>query len=293
VSDTQQRPSIGFLGIGSMGRHMAARLIAAGYDVTAWNRSPGPAEELASSGAKATRDASEAFGRDVAISILANDAAVRDVVGAALASGSRPRIHVNMATISVGLAAELAEQHRQAGIAYVASPVFGRPEAAEAGLLNIVPAGDPAIVAEIEPILMAMGRAVWPVGSDPAAANAAKIAGNLMIACAIEAMGEASALAGAFGVPAARFLEIMTETIFASPAYKSYGALIAAERYQPAAFKLPLGLKDVTLALDAAGRSGADTPFAQALKARFERAIAEGLSDHDWAAIARLSKPKA
>lgn len=281
------RPRLGFLGLGAMGRHMAARLAAAGYDVAVWNRSPEPARAL--SGVTVAASAAEAFSRDIAISMLANDAAVRDVVGGALAAGARPRIHVNMATISVALAEELTQSHAAAGAAYVASPVFGRPEAAEAGQLNVLAAGEGAAVAEVEPILRAMGKAVFPLGGRPSAANAVKIGGNLMIACAIEAMGEGSAIADAHGVAPSRFLEIMTETLFGAIAYKGYAALISSGRYEPAGFKLPLGLKDVSLALEAAGQSGRELPFGAVLRQRYEDAIAAGMSDKDWSAIAQLA----
>jgi 3-hydroxyisobutyrate dehydrogenase-like beta-hydroxyacid dehydrogenase len=283
------KPRIGFLGLGEMGRPMAARLLAAGYEVTVWNRSAGPGKELVASGARSANAAAEAFGCDIAISMLANDAATREVIGGAIASGARPRIHANMATISVALAEELAASHAAVGVTYVASPVFGRPEAAQAGQLNILAAGDPAAVAELEPVFRAMGKAVWPVGDKASAANAVKIGGNLMLACAIEAMGEGAGIAEGHGVPAARFLEIMTETLFGAIAYRGYGAMIGAKRFEPAAFKLPLGLKDVNLALEAAGGVGKDLPFGTALRARFESAIASGLSDKDWSAIGGLA----
>ncbi len=284
-----EKPAVGFLGLGEMGRPMVGRLIAAGYEVTVWNRSPGREKDLVAAGARAAASAAEAFGRGIAISMLANDAATREVVGGALAAGAKPRIHANMATISVALAAELAAGHAAAGIAYVASPVFGRPEAAQAGQLNIIAAGDPSAVAELEPVFRAMGKAVWPVGDVPQAANAVKIGGNLMLACAIEAMGEGAGIAEGHGVPAARFLEIMTETLFGAIAYRGYGAMIGAKRFEPAAFKLPLGLKDVNLALEAAAGVGKELPFGTALRARFESAIAAGLTDKDWSAIGGMA----
>jgi 3-hydroxyisobutyrate dehydrogenase-like beta-hydroxyacid dehydrogenase len=283
------KPSIGFLGLGEMGRPMAARLLAAGYEVTVWNRSPGPEKDLVGSGAKTAANAAEVFGRDIAITMLANDAATREVVGGALAAGARPRIHANMATISVALAAELESSHAAAGVDYVASPVFGRPEAAQAGQLNIIAAGNPDAVAELDPVFRAMGKAVWPVGADAPAANAVKIGGNLMLACAIEAMGEGAGIAEGHGVPASRFLEIMTETLFGAIAYRGYGAMIGSRTFEPAAFKLPLGLKDVNLAMEAAEGVGKELPFGAALRARFESAIAAGLSDKDWSAIGGLA----
>ena len=137
-------------------------------------------------------------------------------------------VHVSMATISVALAQELAAFHKQRGIAYVAAPVFGRPEAAQAAMLNIVAAGEAAALARVQPLFDAMGQKTWPLGAEPHRANAVKLAGNFMIAAAIEAMGEATALGRAHGVSSADLLDILTNTLFASPVYKGYGAQIAA-----------------------------------------------------------------
>ena len=110
-----------------------------------------------------------------------------------------------------------------------------------------------------------------------------------MIALAIEAMGEATALTESYGVSSADFLEILTNTIFASPSYKSYGGIIAAKSYEPARFKLRLGLKDVRLALAAAEAKGVPLPSADLVRGFFEQAVEEGSGDKDWAALAELA----
>jgi 3-hydroxyisobutyrate dehydrogenase-like beta-hydroxyacid dehydrogenase len=278
---------VGFIGLGQMGRGMAANLVKAGHRVRIWNRSPEPAEDLVKIGAVRVGTAAEAFRGDAVVTMLANDEALRaTLLEGGLLEGARGSLHVNAATISTALATELAQLHARAGVAYVAAPVFGRPDVAAAGGLNIVVAGAPRARERAQPLLEAMGRKTWVVGDDPVRANIVKIAGNFMIAAAIETMGEASALAQGFGVERSRFLEILTSTLFASPVYQGYGAIIAAQRYEPAGFPLPLGFKDVRLALAASEAAHVPMPMAGVLRDSFLDAMAQGRPAEDWAAIA-------
>src|SRR4051812_40020366 len=148
----------GFIGLGTMGRAMAANLLKAGHQVRVWNRSQEPVRALAGQGATACASPAEAFQAGVVISMLADDAAVRQVVSKdVLANAPRSAIHVNMATISVALAKELAQVHAEHGLHYVAAPVFGRPDVAEAAKLNIVAAGEPGTPGHVAPLFEAMG----------------------------------------------------------------------------------------------------------------------------------------
>ncbi len=151
---------VGFIGIGGMGSAMAERLLAAGHGVRAWNRSSGPAEELAKKGATQAKTPAEAFAGDAVVTMLANDEAVRSVIldTDLLERAPKGLIHIVMATISLDLGKELATAHKKHGVAYVAAPVLGRPDAAAAGKLNILAAGDAASVARVEPLFAAMGQ---------------------------------------------------------------------------------------------------------------------------------------
>lgn len=281
--------NIGFIGIGSMGAAMVPHLAAAGHKVMVWNRSPEPSHALA--GVTVAASPAEVFQNEAVFTMLANDAAVRSVVldSGALASARKDCVHVMMATISLALVGELQEAHRGAGIAYVAAPVFGVPAAAAKALLNIMVAGDPAAVAKVQPLLDLMGQKSWHLGSDPQRANVAKIAGNMMISLAIEAMGEATALTESYGLKAADFLDVVTNTIFASPSYQRYGGFIAADTYEPG-FKLTLGLKDVNLALAAAQAKGAVLPSAEIVRDNMQTAVDRGLGDKDWSVVAKVAR---
>jgi len=286
---------VGFIGLGAMGSAMASNLIAAGHSVTVWNRSEAACAPLASLGAKVASTPDRAAQGDVLCSMLANDQAVREVFleHALLDAMDRGMVHVNHATISVALAQELAQAHEERGLAYVAAPVFGRPDMAAAAKLNILAAGAPAAIEKVQPLLQAMGSKVWPMGDAPERANVAKIAGNFMLASAIESMAEATALTRAYGVGAADFLEVMTNTLFAAPAYQGYGQLIAEQRFKPAGFALPLGYKDVGLALAAGDAARVPLPFAGVLRDSLLEALAAGDEELDWSALALVAARRA
>lgn len=283
---------VGFIGLGRMGKVMAANLVRAGHTLRVWNRSRGAALELEPLGAEVMAQPAEAAaGAEVLMLMLADDAVTRAVL---IDQGVLERLPpgavcVNLATVSVAAAQELSRSSAARGVAYVAAPVFGRPEVAAAGKLNIVVAGEAAAVERVRPLLDALGERLWAVGAQPERANVVKLAGNFMIASALESMGEAAALARAYGVTARQLLEILTTTLFAAPVYQVYGRLIAEQRYTPAGFPLALGLKDVRLALQAGEARHVPLPFASVLRDRFLEAVAAGKSDHDWSSIAELA----
>lgn len=280
---------VGFIGMGRMGRGMAARLAQEGHKVRAWNRSPEAARGIP--GVTAVGSAAEAFAGDAVISMLADDAALEAVVvqGGLLDGAGRPGLHLGMSTISVALAERLTAVHGRAGIPYVSAPVFGRPDVAEAGKLNIVAAGPEAAITAAAPLLDAMGAKTWRYGEEPKRANAVKLAGNFMLVAAMEAMGEACAFTEGHGVKGGEFLDLMTNTIFASPVYKNYGAAIAARRYEPPGFGLRLGAKDIRLALQAAEAAGVPMPFASVVRDGLIEAMSHGDADKDLAALAEVS----
>jgi 3-hydroxyisobutyrate dehydrogenase-like beta-hydroxyacid dehydrogenase len=286
---------IGFIGLGSMGAGMAANLIKAGHDVTVWNRTASVAEPLKALGAKVAASAGEAAqGAEVVHNMLANDAAVREVIlGQVLPALAQGAIHVNHATISVALAQELAESHEARGVGFVSAPVFGRPEVAAAGNLNMVASGKPAHVAKVQPLLELLAAKVWPMGDDPIRAAVVKISGNFLIGAAIESMAEASALTRAHGVAAKDFLEVMQNTLFSAPIYKIYGGMIAEDRYEPAGFKLSLGFKDVGLARAAAETKRVPMPVASVLHDALLESLNRGDGDIDWAGLARVAAARA
>ena len=285
---------VGFVGLGGMGSAIAANLLKGGHEVTVWSRRPEPAERLRELGARVVDSPRAAFHGDGFFSMLSDDAAVRAVVvEGGLLAGKTDTIHVNLATISVALAEQLTALQEKAGAPYLAAPVFGRPEAAAAAKLHIVTAGDPAAIARVQPLFDAIGQKTWVVGERPSQANVVKICGNFILASAIETLSEASALANAYGVPTKTLLELMSSTLFASPAYQTYGKIIADQSFEPAGFRLKLGFKDVRLALAASEASNVPMPFGAVLRDVFVEAIAHGLGDVDWSAISQVAQRRA
>ncbi|CAI0750508.1 2-hydroxy-3-oxopropionate reductase [Serratia liquefaciens] len=286
---------IGFAGLGGMGSAMAANLLQAGYGVKVWNRSPQAAQPLVSAGAVQARQPEELAEVDVLITMLANDAATEQVVveSGLLQQLRAGAIHINMATVSVALAKRLALLHAERNVGYIAAPVLGRVDVAAAGKLNILAAGDPLLLAKVQPLFEVLGQQTWHFGDEPEQANIVKIAANFTLASAIEAMAEGSALVRNYGVSGADYLHMLTSTLFASPAYKGYGGLIAEEKFEPAGFKLSLGMKDVGLALEAGANSHTPMPFASVLKDNFLDAVAQGDADLDWSALAKVAARRA
>jgi len=224
--------------------------------------------------------------------MLADDDAVSGIAlgeGGLIAHLSKGAIHLSMSTISVALSKRLAQAHAQAGQRFVAAPVFGRPDAAAAGKLFIVAAGDPKAIDACQPLFGAMGQKAFSMGTDPAAANLVKLSGNFLIASAIEALGEAVALVKKAGIDPLAYIEFLTSTVFNVPAYKTYGGLLAQGKFEPAGFAAPLGYKDIRLALAAAENLGVPMPLGSLLHDRFVRLLAQGGSHLDWAAVGGLA----
>jgi 3-hydroxyisobutyrate dehydrogenase-like beta-hydroxyacid dehydrogenase len=273
-----------------MGSGIAASLIRAGHELRVWNRSPEKAGPLVTQGAThaaTPREAAE--GADAAFTMVADDNALMQVLEGpeGLLEGLAPdAIHISQSTISVAAADRIAALHATRGQHLVSAPVFGRPAVAEAGQLWVVTAGPQAALDRAQHLFEAIGRAVLPVGETPSAANLVKLCGNFMILATAEAMGEAMLLAEKGGVPRTRLLEILQGTLFDAPIYKIYGPLIAEQRWRPAGFAAPLGLKDMRLAGEAAESVGASLPLLQIVKDHLADAIAREGGDIDVAALA-------
>ena len=288
---------VAFIGLGNMGSHMARNLLRAGHDVIVWNRTLSKAEEHRALGAKVAKSPSEAAEEaEAVITMLADDHAVESAVlqpGGVLESLPKGAAHISMSTISVALSRKLAEEHTKHGHPYITAPVFGRPEAAEAGKLFVVVAGDTTAVEHIKPLLEAVGQRVFVMGDKPEMANVVKLSGKFLIASVIESVGVAVALTRKYGIAPHQYGEFLTNSLFAAPVYKTYGNLIADEKYQPAGFKMRLGLKDVKLALAAAESLDTPLPFASTIRDHMLTAIGRGMEDMDWSATAKLAAENA
>jgi 3-hydroxyisobutyrate dehydrogenase-like beta-hydroxyacid dehydrogenase len=283
---------VGFIGLGQMGIGMVASLLKAGHEVTVYNRTPSKVQGLVEQGARPAARVADACRGEAVVTMLADDSAVEGVVFSekgVIGSLGKGAIHISMSTISVALAEGLTAAHAKAGQHFVAAPVFGRPEAAAAAKLFIVAAGAPDAVEACLPLFEAMGQKTFPIGNQPKAANLVKLSGNFLIASVIEGLGEAMALVGKAGVDQRQYLDLLTSTLFTAPVYRTYGGLIAEQRFEPPGFAASLGHKDIRLTLAAAETLRVPMPFAAVLHDRFLTLLAHGGEALDWSAIGQLA----
>ena len=283
---------VGFIGLGQMGTGMAASLVAAGHQVTVYNRSQEKADALKADGAQVARTVADACGGDAVFTMLAHDEAVEavafgdDGILAALTPGA---VHISSSTISTALSDRLTDAHAEARQGFVAAPVFGRPDAARAAQLFVVAAGATTSIETVSPLFDAIAQRTFTVSDTPKVANLVKLSGNFLIASVIESMGEAIALVSKAGVDKHDYVDILTSTLFNAPVYKTYGALIAGEQFEPAGFAASLGQKDIRLALAAADELQVPLPIASLLRDRFLTLLAHGGENLDWSAVATLA----
>lgn len=286
--------STAFLGLGSMGLPMARNLVRANFDVRVWNRTAARVRGIPEA-RPAPTPAAACAGAAFAVSMLADDAAVEATVlgpDGALAGLEKGAIHVGASTVSVALCRRLADAHAAKGVGYVAAPVFGRPDAAAAKQLWIVPGGAAADIERCTEIFAALGQGTFPMGSAPQA-SLAKLLGNFMIAATIEMLGESLTVAEKGGVDPSRLLAMLTGTLFGAPVVRRYGQMVADTAFEPAGFQLALGLKDVNLALAAGEELGAPLPLATLVRERMQTALARGRERFDWAGFASVIREAA
>jgi 3-hydroxyisobutyrate dehydrogenase-like beta-hydroxyacid dehydrogenase len=282
--------TLGFIGLGNMGEPIAANLMAAGHALRVYNRTASKAAPLVAKGAtlaKAPADVASPGG--IVFTMLADDRAIEELClgpGSFVEKLGSGGVHVSLSTISPATARRLAEHHAKHKVEYVAAPVFGRPEAAAAKKLWVCTSGHAAPKTRVRPLLEAIGQGIFDFGEDAGAANVAKLCGNFMIASAIETISESLTLAEKNGIDKNALADLFGKTLFACPVYQGYGKSIAAETFEPAGFRLALGLKDVSLALATATASSVPLPIGSLLHDRYVAAIAKGRADLDWTAIA-------
>lgn len=282
---------IGFVGLGQMGGAMAGNLVRAEHALTVWNRSPQKSAPLVAAGARlAASPRLAAQGKAAVVTMLADDEALEAVVAGddGLLAGLAPgALHISMSTIAVATADRLAARHAERGQRFVSAPVFGRPEAAAAAKLYVVAAGAAGDLANAAPLFEALSQRVFAVGPTPSDANLIKLCGNFAILSVIETMAEAMTLAQKGGVPKAKLLEVLLGTIFDAPVFRNYGTLLVEERFRPAGFAAPLGLKDMRLVGQAAETRRVPLPLLGVLRDHLVQTLANEGEDVDWSGIGR------
>lgn len=279
--------SCSFLGIGSMGGPMAANLLKNGVKLFVYNRTNDKTQKLVEQGAIRLDSPQEAFGKaPVAISMVANDAALQEVSEKLLQNAPPRSLHISMSTVSPQLTASLVEAHRTKGVEFVAAPVFGRPDVAEKQALWIVMAGQEEAKTRAKPYLSYLGKKVYDFGTNVSVANSVKITGNFLILSMVELFSEAFTFAQKSGADLETLLSFFTDSLFPSPVITTYGNLIIKRKFSPAGFKMALGFKDIELFLQSASQLKVPSPIANLLHDRLLSSMALNRGEMDWSAIA-------
>ncbi|MDQ1145659.1 3-hydroxyisobutyrate dehydrogenase-like beta-hydroxyacid dehydrogenase [Bacillus sp. SORGH_AS 510] len=288
---------IGFIGLGNMGQPMVLNLLKAGYKVKVYNRTPSKTAIAVKAGAQQVHTLADVVTPGgIVVTMVSNDQSLEEIVlgtngfGERLGTGG---IHLSMSTVSPEISKKLAAFHQQNGSHYVASPVFGRPEAAAAQKLNILSSGQSEAKERVKPVQEAMGQRVFDIGEEPGAANVIKLGGNFMIMAAMEAMAESFNLAEKHGIDRELAAEVYSSTLFACTVYQGYGEMIAKKLFEPAGFQLGLGLKDCNLVIDEANSTKTPMPLANLLQNRLLTSVEKGRENQDWSALARISLEEA
>ena len=288
-----EQDAIAFIGLGSMGQPMARNLLDAHSGLTVYNRSAARAQSLHASGAKVAPTPADAVSPGgIAVTMVANDAALQKVTvgpGGFADKLGQGGLHISMSTVSPETSRALAAEHAKRGCLFLSAPVFGRPEAAAAKKLWIVQSGSAQAKVRAKPVLDALGQGIHDFGEDPGAANVVKLSGNFLILSAVEAMAEALVLVEKSGIDRSALASFLGQTIFACPIYQNYSQILAKRAYEPAGFKLELGMKDVRLVRDVAEQVTLPMPLADLLHERLLTSLAKGRQALDWTGIELVS----
>jgi 3-hydroxyisobutyrate dehydrogenase-like beta-hydroxyacid dehydrogenase len=283
---------VGFIGLGNMGIGMARNIAAAGWPLAVWNRSPEKAGGVGGSQVSVAKSpAAAAQGAEFVVTMVADDAALEAVTlgpDGLLAGLGNEAVHISMSTVSVQATRALAARHAEAKRQFLAAPVFGRPEAAAGAKLWICAAGAKALVERCRPLLELIGQGVIHFGESPEQANVVKLAGNFLIVSMLESLCESFTLLRKHGIDPNPFYELMAKNLFRSPVYENYGRLALGEKFEPPGFKLALGLKDMSLALEAAQESKTPMPTLSVAHGNLLSGVARGLGELDMTALIRV-----
>lgn len=281
--------SASFIGLGSMGLPIATNLLKNQVKLSVYNRTPDKMSSLLAEGATALQSPSEAFKKSpILFSMVANDQALLSVTTGeegVLKNAKSGDIHVSMSTISPQLTQDLVKKHAEKGAYFIAAPVFGRPDLAKEAKIALCYAGNPEAKMKVKFLFNYISAYIYDFGEKAELANFVKLAGNFLIFNVVEALSEAFSFVHKAGAEPEDFLTFLTETLFPSPVYKTYGNIIANQQFYPPGFKMQLGLKDIDLLLRNADHLKVPLPIAGILHDRLMIGLANGRENLDWSAI--------
>ncbi|WP_413733909.1 NAD(P)-dependent oxidoreductase [Sodalis sp. RH21] len=290
MSNATTKGTVGFLGLGVMGREMARNLAQAGYRVRAYDVLPAAVAALAPYGVEAARDIPDAtHDADIVISMLPDTPQVQDVVrgvGGLLANPPRGKLFVDMSTIAPQATREMSEALAAAGVIMLDAPVSGGPAGAKNAALTIMVGGDAAGFARAEPFLRAMGTTINHVGQS-GAGQTVKLCNQLICGINIQAICEALALGRAYGIDLAQMREVLLGGSAASWMLDKLGmAMIDGDT--SAGFRIDLMMKDLRLVLEAAQKHPVPLPATALVATQYQDAQAHGEGSHGNQALFKV-----
>ncbi len=281
---------VAVLGMGRMGQAIAGRLLERGHRVTVWNRTKGKAGQVVSAGAREAQSVADAVeGVDIAVTMLANDDAVRAVAfGELRPSIGDQTVYVDCSTVSPKLSAELAEAFQPR---FLAMPVIGSPAAVSAGQAVLLPGGDASVLDRLGPMVSALSDTVHRYDTAPLAITA-KLANNLLLLSDVVGLAEAFAVGHSGGLRDDQLRDLLGTSSMVAPGLKNrFEDILTGSR--DAWWTTVLGAKDAGLAVDVARAGDVDLPAARLAQQLYERAASSGLDDADIAAVAELYRSPA
>ena len=283
--------SIGFIGLGLMGRPMAQNLLRAGLPLTIWNRTKSKADDLVRAGAKLAENPRDvAVQSDVLITIVSDSPALEEVLfgSGALEALRKGTILIDSSTVSPDTARRVAAACAERGVDFLDAPVTGGTWGAEKGELVFMVGGEAKVLERAKPVLEAMGKKFFLLGPN-GAGQTVKLGMNLLLALEVDAWAESLALVTKAGVPAERLVEVMQSSMGHARLLDVKTPLMLKDEY-PASFPLRLMHKDLRLALELAREHGANLPAAEAAYATYTAVKDASKDDPDFAAVARFWK---
>ena len=282
-----ERPRVGFVGLGIMGRPMAHNVLRAGYPLVVWNRSPGPVAELQAAGAEAAATpAALAASCDVIVAVLLNTEVVEQVVlgPEGLAAGLRPgATFVDMSSISPLATRRIAARLAAQGVDALDAPVSGGEVGAREASLVIMVGGPEAVFERVRPLFEALGKSIVRIG-DTGAGQVAKACNQLVVGLTIDAVAEALLLARAAGVDPARVREALLGGFAQSRVLDLHGARMLEGRFAPG-FRAPLQLKDLAIAAELGAASGQPLPGTETALRLYREMVDAGHGDLDHSGL--------
>lgn len=284
------KPTVGFIGLGLMGRPMAANLLKAGFSVVVWNRTPSRAQGVAKQGALLAASPREAAAAaDVLITIVSDPPALEEVLWGsqgALAALRRGTTYLDSSTVAPSLARRIAAACQERGVKFLDAPVTGGTWGAEKGELVFMVGGDAEVLKGIEPVLGAMGKRWFHLGPN-GAGQTIKLAMNMILALQVDALAEALALVQGAGLPGEKLVEVMQSSMARAAVLDVKAPLLLKREYAPS-FPLRLMHKDLGLALDLANQIGVPLPATAAAREIYNAVKGAAKEDLDYAAVGRF-----